>query len=375
MQLSQFILDNLEPILQKWEDFARSLEPGRRMSVRALRNDAERMLRFVAADMEAYQTRQEQFDKSVGTGPELPAGQQSAAQDHGLGRATDRFSLIEMVSEYRALRASVARLWLDAPSQSNDRDCMVELVRFNEALDQILAESVVRFTSKLDTDADLFTASIGHDLRNPLNAVVVSSQVLSQSTTLSEQDRAAVIRIERSAGRITGMLNELRDFTRTRLGALVELKRERCDLGEICRRIVDELSAAYPTRRLSMEQIGEMTAEIDSSRVAQLLSNLVGNALQHGSVGGPVTVVARGASDSITISIHNKGPAIAADQLKTIFDPLNRGPQGRSEDPGSLGLGLYIARQIALAHGGNIEVVSTLVEGTTFSAHLSRRAS
>jgi signal transduction histidine kinase len=123
-----------------------------------------------------------------------------------------------------------------------------------------------------------------------------------------------------------------------------------------------------------MEQKGEMTAEIDSSRVAQLLSNLVGNALQHGSVDGPVTVVARGASDSITISIHNEGPTIAADQLKTIFDPLSRGTQGRGEDPGSLGLGLYIARQIALAHGGNIEVVSTLAEGTTFSVRLSRRA-
>lgn len=120
MRLSQFILDNLEPILQQWENFARSLRTGRPMSIEALRDDAERMLHFVAADIETPQTHQQESDKSMGRGPALPAGQLSAAHEHGLARAVERFSLVELVSEYRALRTSVTRMWLAAAPVTQD---------------------------------------------------------------------------------------------------------------------------------------------------------------------------------------------------------------------------------------------------------------
>ena len=165
MRLSQFILDNLEAILQEWENFSRSLTPGSAMSIKELRDDAERMLRFIVADMETGQTRQQEVAKSKGHGRVLPLEQTSAAQQHGVGRAVERFSLVELVSEYRALRASVTRMWIDAVPAT--KESVAQIVRFSEGIDQILAEGVTTFTEHLDQEANLFTASIGHDLSNP----------------------------------------------------------------------------------------------------------------------------------------------------------------------------------------------------------------
>jgi hypothetical protein len=183
MRLSQFVLENREAILQQWEDFARSLKPGHAMSIQALRDDAERMLRFVAAEMESAQTRQQEIDKATGHGPELSSGHLSAAHDHGVGRAVERFSLIELVSEYRALRASVTRMWTDAAPVS--RESVTQIVRFNEAIDQILAEGVSKFTERIDRDADLFAASVGHDLSNPVNTVVLAAHRIATTEQLS----------------------------------------------------------------------------------------------------------------------------------------------------------------------------------------------
>ena len=117
------------------------------------------MLRFIAHDMETQQSRREQYEKSIGAGPQSSGDDRSAAQDHGLARAVDRFSLSELISEYRALRASVLSLWLASPNA--DRD-MQQVIRFDEAVDQLIAESVHRHSAKIEGDADIFTASIGH---------------------------------------------------------------------------------------------------------------------------------------------------------------------------------------------------------------------
>ena len=169
MRLSQFILQNLEPILQQWESFARSLKSGASMNIEALRDDAEQMLRFVAADIESDQTYGEEVHKATGHGPVLPIGESSAAHGHGIGRAVDRFSLVELVSEYRALRASVTRMWIEAVPLPDD--AVAQIVRFNEALDQIAAEGVATFSERIDHDTDLFSASVGHDLANPVDVV------------------------------------------------------------------------------------------------------------------------------------------------------------------------------------------------------------
>jgi signal transduction histidine kinase len=261
MRLSQFILHNIEAILQEWEHFARSLVSGRAMSIEALRDDAERMLRFIAADMETGQTPQQEVDKAVGHGRVLPEGQSRAAQQHGVARAAERFSLAELVSEYRALRASVTRMWLDAVPLT--KESVAQIVRFNEAIDQILAEGVATFTEHLDQEADLFTASIGHDLSNPLSAVTLSARHLLTRPNLADSERAAVERIDRASERLSGMLADLRDFARTRLGGFLVVHPHLCDVGDLVRNVVGEFESEYANRRIAVECRGNQVIVLD----------------------------------------------------------------------------------------------------------------
>jgi RsbT co-antagonist protein rsbRD N-terminal domain len=130
LRLSTFIIENIEPILKQWEEFARTLQPGRLMTVAALRHETERMLRFIAADIETTQSPAEQHDKSLGRGSQLADGAESAAHEHGRARAVDHFTFADMVSQYRALRAAVTSMWLEAAAV--DYETVMQLVRFNE---------------------------------------------------------------------------------------------------------------------------------------------------------------------------------------------------------------------------------------------------
>ena len=371
MQLSQFILDNLEAILQEWEDFARSLAPGSAMSIKELRDDAERMLRFIAADMETEQTVRQEVVKATGHGPALPEGKSSAAQHHGIGRAVERFSLVELVSEYRAMRASVTRMWIDAVPLK--KESVAQIVRFNEAIDQILAEGVATFTEHLDQEADLFTASIGHDLSNPLNAVALSARRLMISPKLPDSERASVELIEHASERLTAMLADLRDFTRTRLGGFLIVHREMCDVAELVRNVVSELASGYANRRVTVECRGNPMVSVDRKRVAQLLSNLVANALQHGVANADVQVTTSREADTVTIDVRNAGPAIEPAVMKRLFDPFSN--RKAHSDNSHLGLGLYITQQIAHAHGGSIDVQSSAGAETSFTVRLPAEAS
>jgi signal transduction histidine kinase len=366
MRLSKFIVDNLDAILQQWEDFARSLPRGPAMSIEALRDDAERMLRFVAADIETDQSRKQELAKATGHGPALPKGESSAAHDHGLSRAVERFSLVELVSEYRAIRASVTRMWMEAAPPT--LESIAQFIRFNEAIDQILAEGVLTFTERFDQEADLFFASVGHDLSNPVNAVKVTAQSLAQSPNLSSSEQEMVARIGRATDRLSGMLIDLRDFTRARLGGLVKLERENCDVDAVVRNVVDEVRAIYPTAEIAIDSNVRVVACLDAKRTAQLISNLVANAAQHGSSGGRITVSTHCDDEKLTIGVHNTGTTIDAARITTLFDPAHRGPS--YGDEARLGLGLYIARQIALAHGGDIGVESSDEIGTLFTVRL-----
>jgi signal transduction histidine kinase len=367
MRLSAFIIENLEPILQAWEDFARSLPTGNPMTVAALRDDAERMLRFIAYDMETPQSSRERFLKSVGAGPKPGEDAPSAAQDHGVARAVDRFTLFELTSEYRALRASVLALWLNQPERGNDVE---QIIRFNEAVDQLIAESVERYSGKLAVDGDLFTASIGHDLRNPLNAIAMSAEYLAQFTDRSDHEKSAISQIAQSAQRIASMIDELQDFSRVRLTNTLSFTRESLDVARVCQEVADEIRASTPRRRVAFAQAGNTVTIANAERIRQLLSNLIGNAVQHGGDDCDVNVRVDGQDEALAISVHNTGPAIPPESLPRIFEPLYR-VERTPADRTHLGLGLYIVRQIAVAHGGDVSVTSDS-GGTTFRVRLPR---
>jgi signal transduction histidine kinase len=372
MRLAEFILDNIEPILAEWDAFAKSLPPGQEMNSAALRDDAERMLRFVAADMEAAQSEGQRSVKAKG---HQPVGiENSAAHRHGRLRLMQAFDLVQMVSEFRALRASVIRLWSAQPGVVLPAPAS-ELIRFNEAIDQILAESVNRYASDMDRARELLLAVLGHDLRNPLSSIRMSAEVLAK-TPLTPRQSDLTAGIIRGSERMRRMVHDLLDFTRTRLGAKLVVEPERCDLDAVCRNIAEEIRSGHPDREISVATSGNCIGQWDCERMGQLVSNLVGNAVQHGHPNTPVIVRTAGDDpDSVTLVVENQGPAIPTDRRLNIFDPLNRPPQATQRGQGgSLGLGLYIAREIALAHGGSVKLVSSNESRTLFEVRLPRVA-
>jgi signal transduction histidine kinase len=281
--------------------------------------------------------------------------------------------LAQVLAEYRALRASVVRLWEDAcprPSATNRR----ELTRFHEAVDQALTDSVNQYTAQLEQYRDQFLAILGHDLRNPLAAISMSAASLAWAEGLNERHAATARRIVNASGRMSRMVSDLLDLTRTRLGDGIPLVKRPANLGTLCREVLDELQATHPDRRLTLECTdSDLSGNWDSDRLAQIVSNLVENALQHGDASKPVTIRAASTDTTAILTVHNHGKAIPRTSLKTIFDPMVRlsGGEYDTRQKAHLGLGLFIVRELVVAHGGKVLVTST-DGGTTFTALLPR---
>ena len=215
-----------------------------------------------------------------------------------------------------------------------------------------------------------FVGVVGHDLKNPLTAIVTSAQILLRYGRLDEPQARVVNRIASSAGRMARMIADLLDFARARLGGDFPLHRVRTDLCELTGRTVEELIFAHPARTVRIDAQGDLWGSWDAGRMEQVVSNLVFNALQHGPEDGEVTIAVRGEPSVVILSVHNGGPPIARDLLPHVFEPGRRG----DAQAGGLGLGLFIVRQIVLAHGGSIEVRSSAAKGTTFTAVLPRKS-
>jgi PAS domain S-box-containing protein len=221
-----------------------------------------------------------------------------------------------------------------------------------------------------------FIGILGHDLRNPLNAILLSSQMLLRQG-LPEAQVKAVARVASSADRMKRMINDLLDLTRSRLGGGIPISPRLVNLREVCRHVFEEHEVAHPSCELRFEASGSCWGEWDADRIAQVLSNLLGNAIQYGRQGTPVRVSLRDAQEGgkLELSVHNEGSPIPGEILPALFDPFRRGvhPEGSLTGPRGLGLGLFIAHQIVLEHGGSIDVRSSEVEGTTFTVSLPRR--
>jgi two-component system, sensor histidine kinase and response regulator len=216
---------------------------------------------------------------------------------------------------------------------------------------------------------EMFTAVLGHDLRNPLNAIVTAAFLL-QRRSQDPGVRDTADRILSSGRRMTRMIENMLDLTRARLGGGIPLNRAPADLVIVLDRVVQEFRTAYPGRTVEVLVDGDVTGEWDVDRLQQIASNLIGNALQHGHAEAAVSVGLRGTTaDAVTLTVSNRG-TIPSDILPIIFDPFRGGEHKRSD---GLGLGLYIAQQIAMAHHGEITVDSSEEAGTTFTVTMPRR--
>lgn len=375
MRLADFILANVEPILREWDLFARSLAPGAAMEVLALRDHAEEILRACVRDMCTTQSQRQQASKSKGHGGAGGAASDrldDASSAHGVGRVGSGFNLNEVLSEYRALRACAVRLWRESRPAS-DLDDLDDVTRFSEAIEQSLAQAVASYTHRVDQSRRMFLAILGHDLRNPLNCISMSAQVASLQHEIDPESADALSQIETSVQAISRLIQDLLDFATTGLGARIPLVIAPVDLELLGREVLNELSAGNPDRTLHYDTRGDLTCSCDGARMRQVVSNLLGNALEHGSKDGKVELsIASGEADMV-LAVRNQGPPISPDVLPTIFDPLVRDTSMdamRKRREGSIGLGLYIAHQIVTSHGGTIDVTSSAESGTIFTVRL-----
>jgi signal transduction histidine kinase len=223
--------------------------------------------------------------------------------------------------------------------------------------------------------SDQFVSILGHDLRTPLAAIRLAAESILRLSTDSRALRPAG-RILAAAERMTRMIEQLLDYARMRQGHEIPLRRAPAALGEICRQVLQEIEDAYPQACLLVQERSDLTGVWDSDRLAQVVSNLLGNAVQHGTPGGAIDVDLDGSDVFLVrLRVHNAG-SIPADAVATLFEAFKQAtaqPAPRTRKLG-LGLGLFIAREIARAHGGELVVRSSEAEGTTFEVTLPRSA-
>jgi signal transduction histidine kinase len=250
------------------------------------------------------------------------------------------------------------------------------MTRFNEAIDQALAESIANYSDEVARSRDTFLAILGHDLRVPLTAVSHSGLFLASPGLLPPgKPLDAARRINRCAARMTAMINDLLEYARTRLGRAVPLRTAPSSVEEICKAVLDEIRTAYPETEFRLETSGKLDGMYDGARLHQVFTNLLNNAAEHGAKGEAIRLAAHGEADRVTVRVCNRGQTIPPDELQVIFNPLVQiGEEGRHGDQRSnLGLGLYIAHEIVAMHGGTIKAESEAGE-TVFSARIPRRA-
>jgi signal transduction histidine kinase len=371
MRLADFIRSDMEAIISRWEAFAATCLPaGARMGSSALRDHAQEILEAVAKDLNTFQSSADQAEKSMGRGQRLMDTPNTAAQTHATLRARSGFDINQLAAEYRALRASVLRQWMNAclPEEPHVED----IIRFNEAIDQALAESIGIFSAEVEQSRNLLLGMLGHDMRSPLQIMLLAGRQLAESNAEPEMSEAASLLIK-SGGRMKSLLDDLTDFNRINLGMAIDVCRNDVDLAALFGDQLQRLRAIHPDRVLELKVVGDSRAAIDAERMQRLLENLVVNAMKYGRRDTPVVVFVEGDGADVRFEVRNAGDPIEPSLLHQIFDPLRRGPEYKATygADGSLGLGLYIAREIAKAHGGEIEARSENDE-TVFAVRVPR---
>jgi signal transduction histidine kinase len=249
------------------------------------------------------------------------------------------------------------------------------MARFNEALDQALAESVARYAAMVKQSRDIFLGVLGHDLRTPLQAMSLGAEFLMRTGDVDRKLVQLGSRMFASTSRMQEIVENLLDFTKSRVSGALEIHPEPTNLALICEQIVEEFRFSNPDRTIISEINGDVSGVWDSGRVGQVYQNLISNALQYGYRDSEVNVSTEGTVSDVRITVMNYGDPIPKEVQKHLFDPLQRyadsGIGGEFTARKNLGLGLYIVREIVSAHGGNITVFSSS-ERTSFVVQLPK---
>lgn len=364
MRLAEFIERNHGRIVEAWQQFAERLPPfDGQSSTTQLREHAERMLEAVVDDMRAPPTRRTTTPEER---EERKDARGSGGSEHGLQRHAAGLSLVALTSEFRTLRAVVLRLWAGAGFVRSP-EAFDDLVVFNESLDRITAEAVLAFAQAAERDRALVMGIVAHDLRGPLQTASMAAHILAlRHPQLGEDDTSAQLR--RSLARMAPMVDDLMGVAAFGLRGSMNVRPVDMDLTALAAEIVAEVAAEFPAHRFELDARGPHAGRWDRARLGQLISNLLRNAAAHGESQGVIRIALHEADDRVVLSVHNRGPVIPEAERAGLFSPTARGSAAKAGP--HLGLGLFIVREIARGHGGNIGVTSDAERGTVFSVML-----
>src|SRR5271166_421337 len=345
MRLSEFINANRDGIIKEWEVFAKTLSPHGTSPV-ILRDHVSAIIKSIVDNIETFQDKSEEVEKSKGLGPSGPIDEVAAA--HVNLRVETGFDLVQIIAEYRALRSSALRLWAKDDPEGFTNGA-AEIIRFNEAIDQNVAKTVQYYQEREIQYRDRFLGILGHDLRNPVHAILAGSVLLAKQKLNKRQLRTVSI-IVRSTRRLNNMVGGILDFARGRLGSPMPLTLATVNLTESVREVINEVEPTRPGVEIAFDAYGDLNGYWDFERLKQMISNLLINAIQHGD-GKQVRVTAKGDDSAVFLEVHNLGIPIPKEMLSAIFNPLFQG-NDLSRTREGLGLGLFIVNQIVSAHGG-----------------------
>lgn len=222
--------------------------------------------------------------------------------------------MIQMVAEHRALRATVLRLWLPYVEHVTEETAS-DMLRFNEAIDQAVAESTARYAEQAARTRNTFLAILGHDLRIPLAAMVMAGDYLTVPNVGTSKTAEVGERVKRSAAAMSSMVNDLLEYARTRLGSGIPITRDKTDVQAVCKSAIAEVEIAHPHCQFELNVSGSVTGSFDFQRLRQALINLLSNAVQYRSKEHPVRISVSEKWDAIIIQVQNQGPVIPPDSL------------------------------------------------------------
>jgi signal transduction histidine kinase/ActR/RegA family two-component response regulator len=403
LRLADFILANVEPILMEWEVFARSIWPDTLSNPATdparLRDHAEQILLATVTDMQSDQSSVEQSNKSKGEGHAAVESDRVtfASGQHGSTRVGDKFELWAVVAEYRALRASVIRLWGESDPAPDTRD-LVDLTRFNESIDQSLTEAVRSYTEQVVRDRealladeqaarrqeeaanrakDVFLATLSHELRTPLNAIVGWLGVMRLRGCGEAEFAEGLDVIERNTQAQVKLIEDVLDVSRIVSGKL-RLDIRDCDLVQVIKAGIAVVRPTAKSRDITLDvqlDPAASRASCDATRIQQVMWNLLSNAIKFTPKGGTVWVKLVQEQSSWRLSVSDNGQGVSPELLPHIFDRFRQAESGTRRNFGGLGLGLSIVKHLTEMHGGTVEAHSAGEGlGTTFDVRLPIRA-
>lgn len=374
MRLSTFIVAQLEPIVEEWQALGKgSIAPVDRSEVAEFRECLKSVLLTIAKEISLERTR---ADFNVDTGSAKVDVKDCPFAMHGAIRQRYGTGVAQLVNEFGLLRAIVLTRWFFLGARMASELVLRQGIRFNQSVDKALLGSVNGFVNAMTAARDAYLFALGQDLRVPLSAVHMATTALARPDFAPATRKNAARRMRRALIQMDSSISDLQEYTRNRARPEVLIDRSACDLQAVCDETVDVARSGHPGQVFEFAASGYLVAYVDALRLQQALFNLVRNAVKYGDPKTPVKVTATGDQTSISLSVWNAGRAIPEAALDALFEPLVRIPNESSDVPErsatSLGLGLFIAREIVTAHGGTIAVISTAAAGTQFTIRLPR---